>query len=153
MPRVDRPDIRRGDDDFGRFKAELLLDNVGLTQFAVFNETLWPGRVSSKSHWQAQEGQMVYVLEGNVTLIEDGVATDLSSGQAATFKANVPVGHHLGNRTGTPVCYFVIGTRSPTEKVKYPTTSETVTIDADEKIHRDATGTVTRRVLDTRKVT
>ncbi|MGX9354516.1 cupin domain-containing protein [Roseobacteraceae bacterium S113] len=145
MPRVSAPKIENGEDEIGRFRAELLSDAGGLTQFGAFIETLWPGSASSKSHWHAREDEMVHVLDGTVTLIEDGVQTPLAPGDTATFKAGNPVGHHLENRSATPVRYLVIGTRSGDDYVTYPLTGESVTIADGEKVYRDAGGAVIRR--------
>lgn len=145
MPRIDDPRVEEGDDEIGRFRAELLSDSGGLTQFGAFIETLWPGGASSKSHWHRSEDEMVHVLEGEVTLVEGGTAATLTAGQTACFKAGVAVGHHLENRSGTLVRYLVIGTRSGDDVVTYAETGETVTVMDGEKIYRDAAGVETAR--------
>ena len=147
MPKVVDPKIDEGADEIGRFRAVRLSDTGGLTQFGAFVETLWPGCASSKSHWHRSEDEMVYVLEGEVTLIEDGKAVPLNPGEAAAFPADVPVGHHLENRSAVPVRYLVIGTRSDDEIVTYPQTGETQTVRDGEKILRDANGREVRRTL------
>ncbi|WP_210405393.1 cupin domain-containing protein [Rhodophyticola sp. CCM32] len=95
MPKIDAPRIEEGGDETGRFRAELLSDTGGLTQFGAFIETLWPEAASSKSHWHRSEDEMVYVLDGVITLIEGGVVTELHTGDTACFKAGLAVGHHL----------------------------------------------------------
>lgn len=145
MPRVDDVQTEGGEDDLGRWNAELLSDAGGLTQFGAFIETLWPDSASSKSHWHRSEDEMVHILEGDVTLIEGGVATLLTAGQTACFKAGTPVGHHLENRSSSPVRYLVIGTRSGDDFVTYAETGETVTIQNGEKVYRDVRGKVTDR--------
>ncbi|MEJ6392817.1 cupin domain-containing protein [Gymnodinialimonas sp. 2305UL16-5] len=144
MPRVDYPKIEEGEDEIGRFRAELLSDAGGLTQFGAFVETLWPGGASSKLHWHRSEDEMIYVLDGVVTLIEGDGVTDLHAGQAATFKAGVAVGHRLENRSDMPVRYFVVGTRSGDDVVTYSETGESVTIKDGEKVYRDADGNITK---------
>ena len=145
MPKLGEVTIEEGSDEIGRFRAELLSDTGGLTQFGAFIETLWPGGASSKSHWHAREDEMVHVLDGSVTLVEDGDAVELHPGETACFKAGVAVGHHLENRSDTPVRYMVVGTRSGDDVVSYPQTGESVTIANGEKIYRDADGTETAR--------
>ncbi len=145
MPRVEDVKSEGGEDDLGRWQAELLSDAGGLTQFGAFIETLWPGGAASKSHWHRSEDEMIHILEGDVTLVEGSVATALITGQTACFKAGTPVGHHLENRSEHPVRYLVIGTRSDDDIVTYAETGETVTIQNGEKIYRDAGGNVTDR--------
>ncbi|MEH1918242.1 cupin domain-containing protein [Nostoc sp.] len=57
----------------------------GLTQFGAFIEVLQPGSRSSIKHWHSGEDEMVYVLEGEITLIEGDTKTVLRPGDAATF--------------------------------------------------------------------
>src|SRR5438552_5022058 len=99
----------------GREKAAL--GNVaGLTQFGVNLTRLKPGAASSLRHWHEQEDEFVYVLEGEITLIEDGGEVRLSPGDAAGFKAGVPNGHHLINKTQRDALYLEVGTRAPRER-------------------------------------
>jgi uncharacterized cupin superfamily protein len=93
---------------------------VGLDQFGVNLTTLKPGAASAQRHWHEKEDEFVFVLEGEVVLIEDEGETVLRPGDAAGFKANTPNGHHLVNRSGGDVVYLEIGTRSTYEKASYP---------------------------------
>ena len=60
----------------GREKTALG-DVVGLTQFGVNLTRLKPGAASALRHWHEAEDEFVYVLEGEITLIDDGGATVL----------------------------------------------------------------------------
>ena len=92
----------------------------GLTQFGAFVEVLMPGATSSVKHWHSAEDEMVYVLEGVVTLIEGETETALHPGQAATFRSGVPLGHTLQNRGSLPSKCLVVGTRAPLDRITYP---------------------------------
>jgi uncharacterized cupin superfamily protein len=92
----------------------------GLTQFGANIEILHPGSRSSLKHWHAAEDEMVYVLDGEVTLIEGDVETLLRAGDAATFKAGVAIGHCLHNRSARPARYLVVGTRAARDTISYP---------------------------------
>ncbi len=50
-------------------------DAGGLTDFGVNLMRLPPGNWSSQRHWHSHEDEFVYVLEGELTLVEDGVET------------------------------------------------------------------------------
>ncbi len=50
-------------------------DAGGLTDFGVNLMHLPPGNWSSQRHWHSHEDEFVYVLEGELTLIEDGSET------------------------------------------------------------------------------
>jgi uncharacterized cupin superfamily protein len=103
----------------GREKAALG-DLVGLTQFGVNVTRLKPGAASSLRHWHENEDEFVYILEGELVLIEDEGETVLRPGDAAGFKASVANGHHLVNRTERDAVYLEIGTRAATERAHYP---------------------------------
>ena len=75
---------------------------------------------------------MVYILEGEVVLIEDDGETVLKPGDAAGVKANVANGHQLVNKSGRDAVYLEIGTRSKYERVEYP--------DVDLMVVRDDKG-------------
>jgi uncharacterized cupin superfamily protein len=93
---------------------------AGLDQFGVNLTTLKPGAASALRHWHEQEDELVFILEGEVVLIEDGGEIVLKPGDAAGFKASVPNGHHLVNRTDRDAVYLEIGTRSKHERAAYP---------------------------------
>jgi uncharacterized cupin superfamily protein len=93
---------------------------AGLDQFGVNLTTLKPGASSSLRHWHEQEDELIYMLEGEVVLVEDAGETVLRAGDAAGFKANSRDGHHLVNRATHNAVYLEIGTRSRHERVEYP---------------------------------
>ncbi len=93
---------------------------VGLDQFGVNLSTLKPGAASALRHWHEKEDELVYMLEGEVVLIEDDGETALKPGDAAGFKANVRNGHHLVNKSSRNAVYLEIGTRSKHERAEYP---------------------------------
>ena len=75
-------------------------DAGGLNDFGVNLMRLPPGNWSSQRHWHSHEDEFVYVLEGELTLIEDGGETVLRAGDCAAFPKGTGNGHHLINRSG-----------------------------------------------------
>ena len=92
---------------------------VGLTQFGVNLTVLPPGCWSSQRHWHEQEDEMIYVLEGEVTLITDQGEQLLQAGSVAGFPAGCPNGHHLVNKGEEPVKLLEMGTRAQNETAHY----------------------------------
>jgi uncharacterized cupin superfamily protein len=92
---------------------------AGLTHFGVNICTLKPGAASSQRHWHENEDEFVYVLEGEVVLREDGGETVLKPGDAAAWKAGVPNGHCLINRSNRDAVFIEVGTRATTERAHY----------------------------------
>jgi uncharacterized cupin superfamily protein len=103
----------------GREKT-ILGDPAGLTQFGVNRTRLKPGAASSLRHWHEQEDEFVYILEGELTLVEDGGETVLKAGEAAGWKAGVANGHMLVNKTARDAAYLEIGSRVSRERAHYP---------------------------------
>lgn len=101
----------------------------GLSQFGAFIEILQPGSRTSKKHWHLSEDELVYVLEGEITLVEGDTVSELVAGDAATFVAGVAIGHFLENRSARPTKCLVVGTRATVDRITYP--------DHDRVCHRD----------------
>ena len=112
----------------GREKTALG-DAVGLTQFGVNLTRIKPGAASALRHWHENEDEFVYILEGELVLVEDEGEAMLRAGDCAGFKANVANGHHLVNRSSSDALYLEIGTRAPSERAHYP--------DVDLEFERD----------------
>ena len=124
MPKIDlsRVPLRTGtgypdpfnDPCAGRTRRRLG-DAGGLQDFGVNLMTLPPGGWSSQRHWHSHEDEFVYVLEGELTLVEDDAETLLRAGDCACFPKNTGNGHHLQNRSAAPAIYLEVGSRDPAD--------------------------------------
>jgi len=88
-------------------------DAGGLKDFGVNLMRLPPSSWSSQRHWHSHEDEFVYVLEGEVTLVEDGGETVLRAGDCATFAKNSGNGHHMINKSDRVAVYLEVGSRQP----------------------------------------
>lgn len=96
-------------------------DAAGLTDFGVNLVRLPPGTWSSQRHWHTCEDELVYVLEGEVVLVEDDGDHVLKAGDCAGWKAGSPNGHCLQNRGDREAVYLEVGSRRPTaDACDYP---------------------------------
>ena len=86
-------------------------DAGGLQAFGVNLMTLPPGKWSSQRHWHSHEDEFVYVLSGELTLVEDNAETVLRSGDCAAFPKGSGNGHHLQNRSSAIAVYLEVGSR------------------------------------------
>ena len=90
------------------------IGNAGeLRDFGVNLMHLPPGNWSSQRHWHSHEDEFVYVLDGELVLIEDGGETILRAGDCAAFPKNTGNGHHMINRSERTAIYLEVGSRSP----------------------------------------
>jgi len=104
----------------GALLRRRLGDGAGLTQFGVNLSTLEPGCVSALRHWHEAEDEFVYVLSGEVVLVENDGETVLRPGDAAGFKAGADNGHHLANRSDKPATFLEVGSRMADDRGHYP---------------------------------
>ena len=86
-------------------------DAGGLEDFGVNLMRLPPGAWSSQRHWHSHEDELVYMLEGELVLIEDGGETALRAGDCAAFPKGSGNGHHMINRSDKPAVYLEVGSR------------------------------------------
>jgi len=117
----------------------LLSDPGGLTQFGAHLERLPPGSRSSFRHWHEAEDELVYVLAGEVWLVEDK-ASRLGPGDAAAWPAGAPTGHCLENRGTGDALYLVVGTRAVRDVIHYPDHDLVTERDGAARRYRDADG-------------
>lgn len=88
-------------------------DAGGLEAFGLNLMTLPPGKWSSQRHWHSHEDEFVYVLEGELTLVENEGETILRPGDCAAFPRGTGNGHHLRNHRSTVAVYLEVGSRHP----------------------------------------
>src|SRR3974390_1092881 len=91
----------------GREKQKLG-DAAGISQFGVNITRIKPGSASALRHWHEQEDEFIYMLEGELVLVEDGGETVLRPGDAAGFKARTPNGPTLVNRGTRCATYLAL---------------------------------------------
>ena len=94
-------------------------DAAGLTQFGINLMRIEPGAASSARHWHEAEDEFVYMIDGELVLIENDGETIMRAGDAAGFKAGVANGHHLVNRSDREAVFLVVGSRAPRERCHY----------------------------------
>ena len=124
MPKIDPTAVpqRKGSGYPSQFAApcaqrirQRLGDAGGLRDFGVNLMRLPPGGWSSQRHWHSHEDEFVYVLEGELVLVEDGGETLLRAGDCAAFPKNTGNGHHMINRSGALAVYLEAGSRQPAD--------------------------------------
>jgi len=123
----------------GRHK-QAVGDAGGLTQFGVNITRISPGSASALRHWHETEDEFVYVLEGELVLVENDGETVLKPGDAAAFKAGSGNAHRLINRTQRDAVYLEVGTRSPADHVHYPDDDLALVRDADGRRYLHKSG-------------
>jgi uncharacterized cupin superfamily protein len=94
-------------------------DAAGLTKIGVNLTTLPPGVASSLRHWHEVEDELVFVVKGEVILIDDRGETVLRPGEAAGFRAGEANGHHIVNRSERPATILEIGMRPEHDTCHY----------------------------------
>ena len=121
MPKIDIASVpqRKGvgyPAPFAALSAERVRQRLGnaggLYDFGVNLTRLPPGNWSSQRHWHSHEDEFVFVLEGELILIEDDGETVLRAGDCAAFPKNSGNGHHLINKSSAMAVYLGVGSRA-----------------------------------------
>ncbi|HEX8568378.1 MAG TPA: cupin domain-containing protein [Caulobacteraceae bacterium] len=113
-------------------------DAAGLTQFGVNLTRLAPGTWSSQRHWHTAEDEFVWIVEGEVVLIDDAGETLLRAGDCAGFPAGEPNGHHLVNRSDREAVVLEVGSRRPdADGADYPDIDLTIPAGTRGYRHKD----------------
>jgi|SRR5579885_1371405 len=120
-------------------------DAGGLTDFGVNLLELPPGTWSSQRHWHSGEDEFVWVLEGEVVLVDDNGESILCAGDCAAFPKNDGNGHHLVNRSNRPAFCLEAGSRGREDVCSYSDID--LRIDARDEVftHEDGTPYPPRR--------
>ena len=112
----------------------------GITQFGVNLSRLPPGVWSSQRHWHSHEDELVYVLEGELTLVTDAGEERLRAGDCAAFKAGDPDGHHLINKSDRDALVLEIGSCDhERDACDYPDVDMVAKAGVEAYLHRDGT--------------
>jgi len=102
-------------------RKQAIGDAGGLTQFGAHIITLPPNSWSSQRHWHSAEDELVMILDGHPTLIDDSGETPLKPGDITAHPAGNGNGHHMKNESDKDVRFLVIGTKHPEkDHVHYP---------------------------------
>ena len=113
---------------------------VGLDQFGVNLQKLAPGAWISQRHWHTTEDEFVWVVSGEVVLVTDEGEEVLRAGDCAGFKAGVPNGHHIQNRSSVEAVLLEVGTRDwLADACDYPDIDMIARPNEDFYRHRDGT--------------
>lgn len=91
----------------------------GLRKLGANLTRLAPGAHSALYHRHSVQEELVYVLEGEPTLVTDVGETPLQPGMFAAFPAG-GTAHHLVNRSDRPAVYLEVGDRAAGDEVSYP---------------------------------
>jgi uncharacterized cupin superfamily protein len=128
---------------FNAFSADRLRQRLGdaggLVDFGVNLTSLPPGNWSSQRHWHSQEDEFVYVLEGELVLVEDGGEAVLRAGDCAAFPKGTGNGHHMINRSQARAVYLELGSRHP-DDLTTCSDVDMMSANADGRfVHKDGT--------------
>ena len=114
------PDPENRAQELGAFETLRYSDAGGITQYGAYLETLHPGSRSSVRHWHEREDEFLFVVSGEVTVVENDGAHVLHPGDAACWPAGVPNAHRVENNSSAPCSYLIVGTRPTHDVCHYP---------------------------------
>ncbi len=113
----------------------------GLKNFGVNLTRIDPGSESSMRHWHSKQDELIYVVEGELTLVTDAGRRKLGPGMVAGFAAGSRDGHQLVNESNRPAFYLEIGDRSAGDQVTYSDVDMTGESAGGRVVYRHKDGT------------
>ena len=91
----------------------------GIEDFGASHVELKPGAWSSQRHWHEGEDELVVMLAGEATLVDDSGRTPMRAGDIAIFPKGDGNGHVLINEGGQS-CFFVAIGKASESQCHYP---------------------------------
>ena len=141
--RKGQPVVKKRDEPgFGAMETARYSDFGGLKQYGAYVQTLLPGARSSTRHWHEQEDEFLYVLAGEVTVVENDGAHTLGPDDAACWPAGVKNAHHVMNNSDQPCSYLIVGSRPTHDICHYPDVGKTLYTEGETWRIEDASGQV-----------
>lgn len=113
-----------------------LAPTTGLADFGASHVTLKPGAWSSQRHWHEGEDELVAILSGEATLVDDDGRTPMQAGDVAVFRKNDGNGHVLVNE-GKGDCVFVAIGKPSDSACHYPDIDMHLFADAGRQKRKD----------------
>ncbi len=88
---------------------------LGLTDFGASLVRLEPGAWSSQRHWHEGEDELLVMIEGEATLVEDDGRTPVRAGDVVAWPKGEQNGHHLINESAAECRFLVVAGTSETD--------------------------------------
>ena len=112
-PNTGRSGTAEDEQTYGARESLHLTEEGGLTQSVAHVQTLQPGSRSGDRHWHKEEDELLYVLSGEATVVEEDGPHTLYPGDAACWPAGKANAHQVVNRSGEPCTYLIFGSAVP----------------------------------------
>ena len=116
-------------------------DFFGLNNFGVNLTRLALGGESALMHAHSRQDELIYVLEGEPTLVTESGETALAPGMCAGFAARGEA-HHVVNRTDRDAVILEVGDRTKGDEGSYPLDDLKAVMGEDGRwqfVHKDGT--------------
>ena len=91
-----------------RCSGDLRSQDIGIDPASSIQPSVWSDKILFR---HTHEDEFVFILVGEVILVEDGGESVLRAGDCAAFPKGTGNGHHLINRSESPAAYLEIGSR------------------------------------------
>ena len=116
-------------------------EHFGLGNFGVNLTTIEPGGETALMHSHSKQDEMIYIVQGNPTLVTESGETALAPGMCAGFRAGGEA-HHVVNRSDRKAVILEIGDRTKGDEARYPRDDLRAVMGKDGRwqfMHKDGT--------------
>lgn len=136
-------------DPKGSFESLRVSDAGGLTQFGAYMQTPQPRQQSSNRHWHEREDELLYMLSGEATVVENDGEHVLHAGDAACWPGGNATAHQVLNKSAAPCSFVIVGTRLPSDTVRCPDLGRVLTYgDGRWQLCNEADGSLIKEGLE-----
>ncbi len=94
-------------------------DFFGLVNFGVNLTTIAPGGETALMHAHGRQDELIFVMQGNPTVVTESGETELAPGMCAGFRAGGEA-HHVVNRSDQEAVILEVGDRTTGDEARYP---------------------------------
>jgi uncharacterized cupin superfamily protein len=92
------------------------------------HEIIRPNSKSSGAHFHTETDEIIYILEGSITAVEDNEQVELSAGDSILFERQSGKYHFLQNNSSSDCVALVIRRKITTEDVVFATKATTTVL-------------------------
>lgn len=105
--------------------SSVISDTFASDGIFLSHEIIRPNSKSSGAHFHTETDEIIYILEGNITAVEDETEMKLSAGDSILFERQSGKYHFLKNESDSNCVALVIRRKMTTEDVVFATKATT----------------------------
>lgn len=108
--------------------SSVISDAFASEDIFLSHEIIRPNSKSSGAHFHTETDEIIYILEGSITAVEDETEVALSAGDSILFERQSEKYHFLKNESQSDCVALVIRRKMAVEDVVFPSKATTAAL-------------------------